>query len=107
MINKPGSPESLNMDVIARDGTILRLNVTLTPSGHVQLDSELKIGECGATGIRHLVGYKVEGFLTAADDRGQLTLHDQIPGLTIERHWMTAAADWLQMLAEDLTDAKS
>lgn len=106
MINKPGWMKDLSMDVIAEDGTVLRLNVGLTPAGHVELENVLEVEEYGHLGIRSLVTYTVEGFLAAADDRGQLTLHDQIPGLTIGRDWMTSAGDWLQMLSESLTDKR-
>ncbi|MCP9209593.1 hypothetical protein [Streptomyces cucumeris] len=92
--------DTLSMDVVAKDGTLLRLAVARTAAGHVELDNLLEIHEHKYGRVEPLVTYTVRGFLSAADDRGQLTLHMGTPGLTIEQHWMTVAGDWLQMLAE-------
>lgn len=100
------SGTTLSMDVVAADGTVLRLTVHRTDSGHVELDNMLEIAEHRRGDLLPLAAYTVQGFLTAADDRGALTLHDQVPGLAIENHWMTTAGDWLQMLSEDLTDTR-
>jgi hypothetical protein len=102
---KAVEPITLSMDVVATDGTILRLTVHRTDAGHVELDNLLEVAERRADGLHPLVAYTVKGFLAAADDHGKLTLHDQVPGLTIERPMMVIAADWLQWLAEALADA--
>lgn len=99
--------EELCMDVLARDRTRLRLTVSVKESGRVELDNPIKVAELRNGRAVPLTAYTVQGFLAAADDRGQLTLHDQIPGLTIDRHWMLAAGDWLHMLAEDLTGSNA
>lgn len=97
---KKSDTYALSMDVVARDGTLLRLTVHRTCGGYVDLDNLLEISEHCAGRLRLMVAYTVQGFLAAADDHGRLTLHDGVPSLVIERDWMTAAADWLQMLDE-------
>lgn len=93
-------PDTRSMDITAKDGTPLRLTVTVTDEGHVELRNLLEVAECREGYEAPLVAYTVESFLAAADDAGKLTLHDQVPDLTIERHWMVTAGDWLQQLAE-------
>lgn len=97
--------KTLSMDVVAVDGTILRLTVHRTDAGHVELDSLLEVAERRGELLRPLVSYRVRHFIAAADDRGRLNLHTQDPGLTIDRPMMAMAGDWLQWLAETLTDA--
>jgi hypothetical protein len=102
---KAVEPITLSMDVVARDGTILCLTVHRTDAGRVELDNLLEVAERRAGSLHPLAAYTVKGFLAAADDRGELTLHDQVPGLAIDRPMMVTAGDWLQWLAEALTDA--
>ncbi|MFE0472677.1 hypothetical protein ACFW2V_13780 [Streptomyces sp. NPDC058947] len=101
-IGKTNTP--LSMDVVAVDGTVLRLTVHRTDAGHVELDSVLEVAERRGDSLRPLISYRVRHFLAAADDQGRLTLHTEEPGLTIDRPMMVTAGDWLQWLAETLTD---
>jgi hypothetical protein len=102
---KAGVAETLSMDVVAKDGTLLRLTVHRTDAGHIELANTLEIAEHRQGDLRPLAAYTVQSFLSAADDYGTLTLPAGVPNLKIERDWMLTAADWLQMLSEDLTDA--
>lgn len=100
-MNKSHAP-ALSMDVVAKDGTLLRLTVHRTSDGSLDSDSLLEVFEHYWGRLRPMVTYKVQSFLDAAEDRGELTLHSRYPDLKIERGWMTTAADWLQMLDENL-----
>jgi hypothetical protein len=102
---KAVEPIALSMDVVAKDGTVLRLTVHRTDAGHVELDNLLEVAERQADSLHPLAAYTVKGFLAAADDHGKLTLHDHVPELTIDRPMMVIAADWLQWLAEALADS--
>ena len=95
-------PNTVSMDVMAKNGTVLRLTVTLTDAGHVELDSLLEVEEYspGDDDFLPLTAFTVKGFLEASDDSGRLTLVDPMPPITVDRPMMIVAGDWLQTLAE-------
>jgi hypothetical protein len=92
------------MDVLASNGEALRITVHRTGAGHVELNNLLEVAEVLRDGGLAPVGaYSVRGFLSLADD-DSVTILDAESGLAIPRQWTIAVGDWLQMLAEDLTD---
>lgn len=100
------SPSPLSMDVLARDGQVLRLTVHQTDAGHVELDNLLEVAEVLRVGSLVLVrAYSVHGFLASADDHNTVVLNAE-SDMVIEGDWMTTIGDWLQMLAEGLTAAE-
>ncbi|AXH66416.1 hypothetical protein SEA_SATIS_267 [Streptomyces phage Satis] len=97
-------PETVAIDLPARDGTLLHLTLHQDenfPSGGFSNDSLLEVQEHTEHGLRPLVAYRVGSVLAV---EGDLTLHDGTPDLTIERHWLTTLADWLIMMAESSID---
>lgn len=97
-------PDEMAIDVPARDGTLLRLTMRRDSAGLFGDDSPVEIQQHTPTGLRPLVGYYARAFRQADagrfDGPSRLQLHDLEPGLTIERHWLTTATDWMLMAAE-------
>lgn len=98
-----GPANTMAMDVVAKDGTILRLTVHRTDEGHVELDSLVEVAEHYSGGLRPLVAYRLRSMLVDGD----LTLHDQVPGLVIEQPWLITFGNWAWLAAETLTDMHS
>lgn len=94
---------ALLMDVIAKDGTPLRLTVHPAEDGYVGLDSMVEVTEHRHGSLRPLVSYHLRNMLV----EGDLTLHDQVPGLTIERPWLVTFGDWALLAAETQTDVRA
>lgn len=94
---------TLSMDVVAKDGSLLRMTVHRTDEGHVELDNLVEIAEHYHGRLRPMVAYRLRNILAAERD---LTLHDQDPGLTIERPWLDLFGHWVLFTAERLTDAQ-
>lgn len=105
MGSKINEVRTLSMDVVAMDGTVLRLTVHRTDAGHVELGNLLEITELREGETCPMTALSVESFLSATDSLGRLTLVDPMPPITIDRPMMVTASDWLQWLAETLTDA--
>lgn len=98
------SPESVAVDLPAQDGTLLRLTMHLEEkSGRFGYDSLLEVQEHTPHGLRPLVSYRAGSVIHAPREKG-LTLHDQIPGLTIGGHWLIHLSDWIDMMTEESID---
>jgi hypothetical protein len=99
-------PETAAIDIPATDGTLLRLTLHREDdSGRFTYASLLEIQEHTASGLRPVMPYSAGSIVRAPNGaKGSLQIHDQVPGLTIERHWLINVADWIEMLTEASVD---
>lgn len=97
-------PETAALDLPATDGTLLRLTLHQDDdTGRFTYASTLEIQEHTEHGLRPVASYSAASVLSMPRDRG-LQMHDQVPGLMIEGHWLITVSDWIEMLTEASVD---
>lgn len=104
-------PDEMAIDIPARDGTLLHITLRRDDDGAFGEKSQVEVQEHTAHGLRPLTTFTAIAIQGAAAwsplRRGGLQIHDQVPGLTIESHWLTTLTDWLLMAAETDIDVWS
>ena len=101
-------PETVEIDIPARDGTLLHLVMNQEEgTGRFTYSSVVEVQEHTTHGLRPSVTYKAGGILRAPRRTQGFGLHDLEPGLTIERHWMITLSDWIEMFTEASADVWS
>lgn len=104
MDSTTGKPNEMSIDIPAQDGTLLHLTLHRDGAGLFGGESQVEVQQHTAHGLRPLASYGAVALQEAAawrpGGKSELRLHDQVPSLTIESHWLTTLTDWTLMAAE-------
>lgn len=97
-------PDTVAIDLPAKDGTLLHIVLHKEEdTGRFTYSSLVEVKERTPYGLRPLVAYRAGSVIRAPRHKG-LGLHDGVPGLLIEGHWLTTLSDWIEMLGEASVD---